>query len=332
MDAPRIGFIGQGWIGKNYADDFAARGYAPVRYALEPEYAGNRERIMDCDIVFIAVPTPTRPGGFDGSHVESALRAVRPGAIAVIKSTLIPGTTERLQRAFPHLTVLHSPEFLSTATAAKDAAHPFANIIGMPAEDERHRAAAAHVLSVLPQAPFSHVCSSAEAELIKYAHNLNGYFSIILFNLLYDASQALGADWQSVETAVRHDPYVSPYYVKPVHKGGRGAGGGCFVKDFAAFRMLYERHMPEDARGAAVFAALERKNFELLRASGKDTRIITDVYGPAALEEPHLWPALLMQWRPGRYLGMTLMAAGFLIIGVGSVDLLVSALERLASL
>ena len=27
----KIGFIGQGWIGKNYADDFDARGYAVVR-------------------------------------------------------------------------------------------------------------------------------------------------------------------------------------------------------------------------------------------------------------------------------------------------------------
>ena len=31
----KIGFIGQGWIGKNYADDFVERGYDVVRYDLE---------------------------------------------------------------------------------------------------------------------------------------------------------------------------------------------------------------------------------------------------------------------------------------------------------
>ena len=45
----KIGFIGQGWIGKNYADNFEARGYEVVRYSLEPEYAGNQEKIKDCE-------------------------------------------------------------------------------------------------------------------------------------------------------------------------------------------------------------------------------------------------------------------------------------------
>ena len=79
MDKPRIGFIGQGWIGKNYADDFERRGYHTVRYALEPQYVGNKEKIKDCDIVFIAVPTPTTPAGFDSSIVEGALSLVGAG-------------------------------------------------------------------------------------------------------------------------------------------------------------------------------------------------------------------------------------------------------------
>jgi len=56
-----IGFIGQGWIGKNYADDFEKRGYETVRYSLEKPYVDNKEKIKDCDLVFIAVPTPTTP-------------------------------------------------------------------------------------------------------------------------------------------------------------------------------------------------------------------------------------------------------------------------------
>ena len=51
----KIGFIGQGWIGRHCADDFESRGYEVVRYALEDAYVGNKERIAECDIVFIAV-------------------------------------------------------------------------------------------------------------------------------------------------------------------------------------------------------------------------------------------------------------------------------------
>ena len=70
----RIGFIGQGWIGMNYANDFEARGYEVVRYGLQPEYVNNKEAIKDCEIVFIAVPTPTTSSGFDITIVEDLYR------------------------------------------------------------------------------------------------------------------------------------------------------------------------------------------------------------------------------------------------------------------
>src|SRR5690348_15329082 len=105
---PLIGFIGQGWIGKNYADDFEHRGYTTVRYGLEPEYAQNKDRIADCDIVLIAVPTPTTRDGFNPSIVRSVLHLVGKGKTALIKSTLLPGTTEELQKEFPDIIILNS--------------------------------------------------------------------------------------------------------------------------------------------------------------------------------------------------------------------------------
>ena len=53
----KIGFIGQGFVGKNIANDFERRGHTVVRYALEPEYCANRDLIAECEIVFVAVPT-----------------------------------------------------------------------------------------------------------------------------------------------------------------------------------------------------------------------------------------------------------------------------------
>ena len=133
-----IGFIGQGWIGKHYADDFENRGYQTIRYSLESEYVGNKTKIGNCDITFIAVPTPTTPQGFDDSILVDALTNIGAGKIAVIKSTTLPGTILKLQKQFPDLVLLHSPEFLVEKTAAYDAANPQRNIIGVPIHSPKH--------------------------------------------------------------------------------------------------------------------------------------------------------------------------------------------------
>ena len=75
------------------------------------------------------------------------------------------------------------------------------------------------------------------------------------------------------------DVMMSPFYNTPVHKGGRGAGGNCFVKDMAAFRTLYTEIVSEDPNGLSVLRALEKKNLELLMNTGKSTEIIAGVYG-----------------------------------------------------
>ncbi|OHA83043.1 MAG: hypothetical protein A2408_02575 [Candidatus Yonathbacteria bacterium RIFOXYC1_FULL_52_10] len=274
----KIGFIGQGFIGKNYADDFEARGYAIVRYSLEEPFVKNKEEIKECDITFIAVPAHTTPDGFDDSIIRSALDIIGEGKIAVIKSTLLPQTTKILQKQYPSIVVLFSPEFLSEATAAHDAANPFSNIVGVPTEEERHRVAAEHVHEILPKAPFVLTCDSDEAEIIKYAHNISGYTQVIAFNLAYEVAQSMGHDWGNIGKAIAADPLVSSRYANPVHKSGRGAGGHCFIKDFAAFARIYEERV-HDAKGVQALKAFEEKNNDLLIASGKDIDLLQGVYG-----------------------------------------------------
>ena len=279
-----VGFVGQGYVGGSYANNFEKRGLPVVRYSLEEPYRANKDKIQDCDVVFVCVPTPTTPKGFDVSIVEEGLALVGRGKIAVVKSTLQPGMTKRLQKKFPHLTVLCSPEFLSVATAQLDADSPFSNIVGMPVNDEKHRKAAKLVQSILPTAPFSNTCSSEEAELIKYAHNFSGYTQILAFNIIYDMAKHFGCDWESIEKAIHADPLVPNRYAHPMHKGGRGAGGACFIKDVASLAHLYEgtvRH----PKGIALLKAMEDKNIALLLGSGKDHDLLTGVYGEKELKK-----------------------------------------------
>ena len=103
MNNNKIGFIGQGWIGKNYADNFEERKFNVIRYGLEKPYNNNGDLIKECDIVFIAVPTPTTPNGFDDSVLFEVIKKIGKNKIAVIKSTLLPGTTEKIQDKNPDI-------------------------------------------------------------------------------------------------------------------------------------------------------------------------------------------------------------------------------------
>lgn len=274
----KIGCIGQGWIGKNYANDFEARGYEVVRYSLEEPYVANKEEIANCDIVFIAVPTPTTQRGFDDSYVSAVLPLVGKGKTAVIKSTIIPGTTEKLQGLFPDVFVMHSPEFLVEATAAYDASHPNRNIVGIPKMNEVYRRKAEEVLRVLPRAPYAKVMAARDAEFVKYAGNCFLLTKVMFMNLLYDAVASTGSDWSSVREALVHDPRIGSSHTEPVHKTGRGAGGHCFIKDFEAFRELYRKNV-SDVRGESLLAALKEKNIDLLVNSDKDATLLEEVYG-----------------------------------------------------
>jgi len=274
-----IGFIGQGYVGKNYADECEARGYTVVRYALEEPYRANKEKIKGCDIVFISVPTPTTPEGFDSSIIESVIPLTGSGKTVVIRSTVLPGTTEALQSKYPDRILLHVPEFLSERVASVEATRPVMNIVGYPLDSHMHLEQTARILSILPQARFSFIMTAREAELQKYIHNTHGFMRVVFTNLMYDLANKLECDWGKIRSAMDADPMLSPYYNNPLHKSGRGAGGSCFIKDFAAFKRMYEQVM-NDPQNLAVLNALEAKNLALLKDSHKDQDIVKSVYGP----------------------------------------------------
>lgn len=274
----KIGFIGQGFIGKAYADDYENRGFETVRYSIEPEYAGNKDLIAGCDIVLIAVPTPTTPTGFDSSIVESVLGLVGKGKIAVIKSTLLPGTTMKLQDIYPDRIILHSPEFLRARSADEDVKNPDRNIIGIPKETAEHRKAADDVMATFPKAPYQAILSSTESELIKYAGNVFLAMKLVFANMLYDLSQKVDVDYEKLKEAFGADPRIGNNHLTVNFEGGRGAGGYCFIKDFAAFNDFYEMHVG-DAEGVGALKGFEEKNIKFLRESGKDEELLKGVYG-----------------------------------------------------
>lgn len=301
VTSKKIGFIGQGFIGKSYADDFENRGFEVVRYARRDEHKDNKEAIKDCEVVFIAVPTPSTPKGFDESIVREVVKLVGKGKIAVIKSTIVVGTTESIQKDNPDIFVMHSPEFLTEVRAAKDAAKPDRNIIGIPLNSAEYKKKAKMVMDILPKAPYETICTAREAEFTKYAGNNWFYFKIVFVNMLYDLAKSYGIDWEEIRNNMAADPRIGSshlqalhttekrnsndklgfgdFHLEPLHKSGRGAGGNCFIKDFAAFEEVYKKYVGDDELGLRVLEALRNKNNDLLRSTGKDLDILEGVYG-----------------------------------------------------
>ncbi|HUO50636.1 MAG TPA: hypothetical protein VMU25_03705 [Candidatus Paceibacterota bacterium] len=287
---PQIGFIGQGWIGQNYATDFENRGYKTIRYALEEPYRQNESKIKDADIVFVAVPTPTTPKGFDDSIVRAVLKHIGEGKIAVIKSTLKPGTTQALQKKYPKIFVMHSPEFLSRGTASYDASHPIENIIGIPVENDVYREKAQFVISVLPEAHAS-IVPAQTAEFFKYVHNTSLFARGIYMNLLYDMAQKLRIDWAQIKDLIVHDPMiafqdpvVAKWHIEPNHSSGRGIGGDCHIKDFETMVRLFKDTV-RDPEGVRIMQAMKKKNIGMLLKSKKDLGLLAGVYGPGILRK-----------------------------------------------
>jgi len=281
----KIGFIGQGWIGKNYADSFEDRGLNVVRYSQEASYLENKAKIALCDIVFIAVPTPTTPKGFDDSIVREVIKLVGQGKTAVIKSTMVPGTTLSIQKENPGIFVMHSPEFLTEATARYDADHPMRNIVGVPTDTPEYRKRAEAVMAVLPESPYKAICSSSEAEIIKYGANTFLYVKVLYMNMLYDLAEKHGADWKVLKDAYVNNPWMGNMHSDPIHKSGRGAGGDCFIKDFAALSVVFHKELSDRPEYLRVFEAIESANIGLLVSTNKDLKILESVYGPDILKK-----------------------------------------------
>lgn len=285
----KIGCIGQGWIGKHLADHFVERSFAVVRYANTDQFCHNKDAIAACDVVFVAVPTPTKPSGFDDSILRSVISLVGKGKIAVIKSTVLPGTTDSIQEQYTDTIVLHSPEFLRESSVKHDIDFPDRNIVGIPSKYSNHplwKDAANQVMDILPRAPYQLLSKAVEAEIIKYAGNNFLYTKVVFMNLVYDLTMACGANFDVVLNTMKADPRIGDSHMQPVHQyahmnnyTGRGAGGHCFIKDFAAFREFYERVLPEDKEAQMLLRALEEKNNKLLRDSKKDMDLLRAVYG-----------------------------------------------------
>lgn len=205
------------------------------------------EGIADADVVLICVGTPDLGHGqpdYDGlARVASAIGAAcesrtRPLTV-VLRSTVLPGTTERVLarvlsecsnggRMAEPLRIAVNPEFMREGVSIEDFDHPPFILVGC---DDPDTATALRQLYAGVQAPFMQT-SVRTAEMVKYVCNAFHALKITFTNEIADLCDALGADAQDVMRVFRQDKKlnIAPAYLKP----GFAFGGSCLPKDVRA--------------------------------------------------------------------------------------------------
>jgi UDPglucose 6-dehydrogenase len=233
-----IGVMGLGVVGDAVRAYFESKGYA---LRLFDPYKGwdSEDALNEAQIVFVCVPTPYRPRvGFDASALEDAVSRLTGSKIVVIKSTVLPGTTEAYQVRFPQHCFLFNPEFLREASAREDFVRPDRQIVGYTAQS-RHLAE--RLLELLPPAPYQRVMMAREAELTKYMTNSFLALKVTFANEMFDLATALDVDYEVVREAVAADVRIGDSHLDVFAGGYRGYSGKCLPKDTKALIDLGER-------------------------------------------------------------------------------------------
>jgi UDPglucose 6-dehydrogenase len=158
--------------------------------------------------------------------------------VIVIKSTVLPGTTEAYQLRYPQHCLLFNPEFLREASAYKDFVRPDRQLVGYTAQS-RHLADS--LLTILPEAPYTATMTAREAEMTKYVTNVFLALKVTFANEMYDLCAALDIDYNLVREAAAADERIGPSHLDVFDGGYRGYGGKCLPKDTKALLALADR-------------------------------------------------------------------------------------------
>ncbi|MBN1677987.1 MAG: UDP-glucose/GDP-mannose dehydrogenase family protein [Candidatus Thermoplasmatota archaeon] len=236
--------------------------------------------VRDSGVVFICVQTPSlRSGRIDVGPVKAAavavgkaLRGSRGYKVVVVKSTVVPSTTDSVlkpilerhsqKKSSRDFGLCMNPEFLQEGSALKDSMEPSRIVVG--SEDRR----AGRLLLSLYKPVNAPMISTdlRSAEMIKYASNVFLATKITYANEIANMCERFGIDSEPVLRAAGLDPRIGALFLRP----GLGFGGSCLPKDVKA---LLDRARSEGYRSkllSSILAVNESQPDEGIRMLEKE--------------------------------------------------------------
>ena len=209
----------------------------------------TEKAVLETDLTFNAVGTPSRPdGSIDLQFIETSTRDIGQALsqkntyhVVVIKSTVVPGTTQDIvkpilekeskKKCGSDLGLCMNPEFLRQGSAFEDTLHADRIVIGEYDKKSGDTLENLYKDFYGKNTPPIIRTTLSTAELIKYASNALLATKISFINTIANLCEKIpGADVKTVAQAMGLDKRIGPLFLN----AGLGYGGSCFPKDVKA--------------------------------------------------------------------------------------------------
>ena len=241
MSKTKLGVLGNGFVGE--AISFAFSSIAEIFiYDTDPlKTLNDLESVHNCDFVFICVPTPMyKDGSQDLSYVQSVFEKATEKPIYILKSTVLPGTSDKFSKKFCNLKIVFSPEFLTERTSKIDMLTQARIIIGGDIE-------LTNKVKELMKLRFKRKniiqTDFMTAELIKYMNNTFFATKVSIMNEFKLLCDEIGANWEDALMGFVSDGRIGDSHLNvPGHDGKLGYGGTCFPKDVNALLSFSKKY------------------------------------------------------------------------------------------
>ena len=240
MKKINIGILGNGFVGNAIKLVFSST-YKLFVYDLNPQLSfDSLEEVNNCDYVFVCVPTPMfKDGSQDLSNILKVFKNASQKPIYIIKSTIIPGTTDDLLNKFLNIKIIFSPEFLREKHAKSDILNLNRVILGGDYN-------LTEKVKTIYLKRFNNIkiiqTDAKTCELIKYMNNSFLATKISFMNEFKLLCNVIDANWDDALKGFLSDERIGNSHVNvPGHDGKNGYGGSCFPKDVNAIISLSKK-------------------------------------------------------------------------------------------
>ena len=283
-----IGVIGWGFVGQATGKGLAKNKKNKIFiYDKQRTSPLTLEEVVNkSEFIFICVPTPMHRdySGMSMAIVEEVAGQIAKaaegtdkqslplrgkqslaksefGKIAIVKSTVLPGTVAGLIKKYPKINWAMNPEFLTQNNANYDFAHPYRTVLGVSGQRIGDRLKKLYQ-TIYPKNQLYYIMDTTSAEVAKYMSNLMLASKVILANEFFALSRAVGADYEKVRKAVEADPRIGSHLKSPGPDGDFGFGGACFPKDMIGILGMAKKQKID----VSVLEAVWKKNLKVRKS------------------------------------------------------------------
>ena len=230
----KIGIVGRGFVGSAVQFGFSPNVGcdAEVRvYDIDPSKSIHtlQETVHESDFIFLSVPTPSNEdGSINIDIVDSVLNDICELSddynwvndhVVLLRSTVIPGTTIKLQKKYKNLNIVFNPEFLTERSAKFDFINQSRFILGGSSDyyvdkvGELFKWRFGESISILET-------NYETAEMIKYMNNCFFSTKISFMNEMYQISKKSNVDWEQAVSGFVTDGRIGHSHLNvPGHDG-----------------------------------------------------------------------------------------------------------------